>query len=540
MTFSIGFCFLPGETKEDFIWAFQCFQDLGINPAIIVMDGDQASRNASEEVFPNTPILLCIWHVNQYILTKCKSIVGNEDWPVFEATWRTVIQAKTIEQFDKYWLQFQTQYLTPKTQQCVIYLQNEWLKPGQRERLVEAWTNQYLYFGTRVTSYIEGAHAYIKRHLGGKKTKGDLYSSWLLIEAAVINQVTAISARTAIQKDRAPLDIDKKLYQGCFGVITWHALRLVQQHLQLVSLPLQPCIGSFTRSMGLLCAHICDIRKATGGLTPSDFHEHWYWDRQNTLQPLLDPLWAGKQRIANLRVARTGHILSTGEELPVKQPPTCSACHRQGHTMSSHSCPLKLQVSIARQSQILLDMDIVATQPLVPIAPIASLAPEATGPTASPVPEATVHIASPVPEATAPIVSTVPKQLSPDRPEVLIQAYLAEKAAWLAQHPTVRPTEYRKARKWTTPRPKVLKEQSFYMPKERRDLKGNIIADQANWTPEEIVVWLDNEAKKEEDEYNRLESEFIRNGNRYTENTRQEIWARITEEVSRESERYIL
>ncbi|RKF54481.1 hypothetical protein GcM3_208043, partial [Golovinomyces cichoracearum] len=48
MTFSIGFCFLPGETKEDFIWAFKCFQGLGINPDIIFIDGDQAQKNASE------------------------------------------------------------------------------------------------------------------------------------------------------------------------------------------------------------------------------------------------------------------------------------------------------------------------------------------------------------------------------------------------------------------------------------------------------------------------------------------------------------
>ena len=192
------------------------------------MDGDQAQKNASEEVFPYAPTLLCIWHVNQCVLAKCKSIVGDKDWPAFEAAWRTIIQARTIEQFDKHWLNFQTQYSTPKTQQCVIYLQNEWLKPGQRERLVEAWTNQYLHFGIRVTSRAEGAHAYIKRYLGGKKSKGDLYLSWLLIEAAVINQITAVSSRTTIQQDRAPLNIDKKLYQGCFGVITWHALRLVQ------------------------------------------------------------------------------------------------------------------------------------------------------------------------------------------------------------------------------------------------------------------------------------------------------------------------
>ena len=85
-----------------------------------------------------------------------------------------------------------------------------------------------------------------------------------------------------------------------------------------------------------------------------------------------------------------------------------------------------------------------------------------------------------------------------------MQAYLAEKAAWLAKHPTVRPTEYRKARKWKTPRPKVLNEQVFYMPRERRDLAGNVIANKANWTHEEIMAWLDNKDKKDQDEYDRL------------------------------------
>jgi hypothetical protein len=122
----------------------------------------------------------------------------------------------------------------------------------------------------------------------------------------------------------------------------------------------------------------------------------------------------------------------------------------------------------------------------------------------------------------------------------LLQAYLAEKSAWLAQHPTVRPTEYRKARKWKTPRLKVLKEQVFYMPRECRDLTGTIIANRANWTNEEIVVWLDNREKQEQDEYNRLESEFTGNGNRFTENGHKDIWARVTEEHARDAERYIL
>ena len=165
---------------------------------------------------------------------------------------------------------------------------------------------------------------------------------------------------------------------------------------------------------------------------------------------------------------------------------------------------------------MLLDIDIAARQPLALIASVAS------------------------PVLTAPTVPTVPRQLSPDRPEVLMQAYLAEKEAWLAQHLTVRPAEYRKARKWKTLRPKVLKEQAFYMPRERRDLAGTIIAEKANWTNEEITVWLDNEERKDEEEYNRLESEFVRNGNRHIEDRSREIWARVEEEIAKDSERYIL
>jgi hypothetical protein len=190
--------------------------------------------------------------------------------------------------------------------------------------------------------------------------------------------------------------------------------------------------------------------------------------------------------------------------------------------MSSRNCLLKQQTIVAR-----LDTTR-TTEPLDSVEAIL---------TASPMPA--ILVASPT-LTVSPIPTSAPKQLSPDRPEVLIQAYLAEKTTWLAQHPTIRLTEYRKARKWKTPRPKVLKEQVFYMPRERRDLVGSIIAEKANWTNEEIIVWLDNEERKEEEEYNRLELEFVRNGNWHTEDSSRGIWARLEKEHTRDAETYIL
>jgi hypothetical protein len=213
--------------------------------------------------------------------------------------------------------------------------------------------------------------------------------------------------------------------------------------------------------------------------------------------------------------------------------------------MSSRNCPLKLQALIATQSQTLLDLEVARRQPLAPTVPTTTISITALIPAFIPVSpllgsQVSINIQPSPPRPSPQNQPQLLKQLSPNRPEVLMQVYLAEKTAWLAQHPTVWPTEYRKARKWKTPRPKVLKEQAFYLPKERQDLNGNIIATKANWTPEEITVWLDNEERREEEEYNRLELEFTRNGNRFTKNGSREIWGRVAEEQARESERYIL
>jgi hypothetical protein len=63
----------------------------------------------------------------------------------------------------------------------------------------------------------------------------------------------------------------------------------------------------------------------------------------------------------------------------------------------------------------------------------------------------------------------------------------------------------------------------FYIPKERRNLIGTIIARKANWSSEEIIVWLDNEDRRQEEEYNTLQVEFDINSQRHTKNIYREL-----------------
>jgi hypothetical protein len=117
---------------------------------------------------------------------------------------------------------------------------------------------------------------------------------------------------------------------------------------------------------------------------------------------------------------------------------------------------------------------------------------------------------------------------------------MAEKEAWLKAHPSVRPANYRKARKWKTLQPKILREQLWLMPRERRNLQGNIIASKANWTLEEITIWLDNEERLENQTEKQVESDFEVNGKKHGLRGVNDVWKAITDDVARDQERYIM
>ncbi|KAI1001770.1 hypothetical protein K3495_g6435 [Podosphaera aphanis] len=136
----------------------------------------------------------------------------------FVALWRGTIHAPTDKQHTHLWAAFNTKYITEKTGSCALYLENYGLKEGQRERLLQAYTDYYFHYGARTSSRAEGAHAFIKRYLGGKKSRGSLLTSWLNIERPVLNQLTAVAVRTNASRDYKPLGLDRRLFQGCCGV----------------------------------------------------------------------------------------------------------------------------------------------------------------------------------------------------------------------------------------------------------------------------------------------------------------------------------
>jgi hypothetical protein len=160
----------------------------------------------------------------------------------------------------------------------------------------------------------ESSHAFLKKYLGGKKTRGTLYTAWQHMENAIRDRLQNIQTTADAERGRTPLELDGLLFEPVCGTVTWHALRLVVDNCRKAKLPLQPCTGTFTKAMGLPCAHVCDEKKDLGGLCAKDFDAHWFWDRTNIHKPHLEPRRVRvDKRLHNQPQSKTGRILSSFE-----------------------------------------------------------------------------------------------------------------------------------------------------------------------------------------------------------------------------------
>jgi hypothetical protein len=77
--FSIAFTFMPNEVYGSYKWATDAFEDLilsqsNYDPEVILTDNEDAVKAAAEHTWPSIPQLLCVWHVNQNVLTHAQKV----------------------------------------------------------------------------------------------------------------------------------------------------------------------------------------------------------------------------------------------------------------------------------------------------------------------------------------------------------------------------------------------------------------------------------------------------------------------------------
>ncbi|XP_077214390.1 protein FAR1-RELATED SEQUENCE 5-like [Tasmannia lanceolata] len=273
------FAFLQKEEREDYVWALTMFNDMLDNvsrPTVIVTDRELALMGAIKIVFPGAMNLLCVWHIEKNILSKCKCHFQDEDdWHRFFSTWSTLIESPTEMAYHKAWQDFNDEFEEKGI--ALNYIFNTWL--SFKERFIKAWTEKYLHFGNRVTSRAEGAHSNLKIYL--QLSTGDFYLVKNKICLAIENQFEEIKTKLSAEKIKVPSDLRISFFDKLINRISVFALKeLFKQYNLATSNPnLTTCKSHFTATMGLPCAHkmrcLLDEGKV---LHLGDVHSQWRID----------------------------------------------------------------------------------------------------------------------------------------------------------------------------------------------------------------------------------------------------------------------
>ncbi|OWZ17312.1 hypothetical protein PHMEG_0008758 [Phytophthora megakarya] len=143
-------------------------------PSGILTDRDQACMNALEVMFPGVPSMVCRWHMNRNVLAKASTVLGQVEiqnpMPGQDKCENSVATDQFIE---LYHAAVSAETEADCDEKCTIirlynaemanYMDKHWWK--YKTKIVRCWTNQYLHFGYRDTSPVEGTHAKCKKWL---------------------------------------------------------------------------------------------------------------------------------------------------------------------------------------------------------------------------------------------------------------------------------------------------------------------------------------------------------------------------------------
>jgi histone-lysine N-methyltransferase SETD2 len=335
-SFSIAFCFMQNEQEESYKWTLKIFFSW-LNPLpfppVLCTDRDLALLGAIKSIYPRSPHLLCVWHINKNVLAKTKQYFSsNEEFEAFITSWKDLINSSTTVEYKDRLAKFETSFsLAPA---ALRYVKDTWLT--YKEMFVRAWIGQYLHLGNWATSRVEGSHAVLKKHIGS--STGDVLFVFERINNALEAQHQILQSDLAEDQIKALNFCSHFLYSNITKRTSRYSLRIISEQASIAKratpeAPLSNCTNIFTRTMGLPCAHrIATLLSQHQPIPLSDVHQFWRLSLGNELSeylPILDPLVPPPpQRTLN-------QDTSDPRVTKKKAPPKCSNCGEIGHKIRS-------------------------------------------------------------------------------------------------------------------------------------------------------------------------------------------------------------
>ncbi|CEP09293.1 hypothetical protein [Parasitella parasitica] len=219
---------------------------------------------------PEFKHLLCLWHISKNILGHIPrffpGLEGSSVTSILQG-WNRVVSWRTEEALEsniETFIRNLPKRNSGDTATCDLL---KFVAYIQRDKFVSAWTDKFAWLYTTSSSRLdEGAHMMLKRHL--KSLTSDLGYVFNLMDTVLKQQHTEIT-------------VLKENYQTCFenGISTTFALAKIDVLSSDPKSKLAPCIGVFTKFLGIPCAHRIKqklLDHESSSLAKDKFHRQWW------------------------------------------------------------------------------------------------------------------------------------------------------------------------------------------------------------------------------------------------------------------------
>ncbi|XP_028068166.1 uncharacterized protein LOC114270779 [Camellia sinensis] len=133
------------ERADNYAWVLVTLRDVMdgfVVPTIIVTDRELTLINAIQKIFSSGRHLLCRWHINKIVLTKCKKMFETQQkWEKFNHEWNSLVYSSSEIQYNERLKSLLKEFSSYPD--AVKYVMDTWLVP-YKEKFVAAWTDTWL------------------------------------------------------------------------------------------------------------------------------------------------------------------------------------------------------------------------------------------------------------------------------------------------------------------------------------------------------------------------------------------------------------
>ncbi|KAK9666016.1 hypothetical protein RND81_14G153500 [Saponaria officinalis] len=277
-SFLIACVLIPSESEEGYTWLLRKLMDIlectGASPSVFVTDRELGLVRALRTLFPETPHLLCRWHVNRAIesrVLKIHKTVFYKDHVLKnpETGWWNVIDATCEEDFNNAWTVF-----NQKSKRLASYISRTWGEHATK--FVLCYTNDYFHIGNTATSRVESAHSLLKAWL--KSAHLTLDTMWSRIHSMLEGQHSKI--RKELEDLMSRPRITHRIFFLLQGKVSTKAIEIMEDEVKRgvalgIGLELGcGCVLRTTHALPCECTLI-DVKNNGSRVYLSDIHPFW-------------------------------------------------------------------------------------------------------------------------------------------------------------------------------------------------------------------------------------------------------------------------